>query len=376
MSARTHLSAYRAPWWLPGGHLQTLWRKLAPLTMMQRERSRVELTDGDFIDLDWLRAPALSCQFRQRPLVLLLHGLAGCSSSPYVLSMQNVLQHSGYDSVAMNLRGCSGEFNRLATAYHSGCSDDLEQVVRAILIQQGADTRLAVIGYSLGANVMVKWLSEFKLSGFKLSGFGSNQNRLNQNRLNQNGLSQTGSGETSSRQHVVAAVSVSNPFSLALCCDRMNSGVAFWYGRYFLNRLRTDLASKTLHLESNGRDDELARIRDLGSLDSLRTLWDFDEAVTAPLHGFAGAEDYYQRCSSRQFVSAVQAPMLIVHGHNDPIIPLNALPEAGELPASVLQEILPGGGHVGFAASGEPQWLEQRILQFVARQFAAGLRPS
>lgn len=371
MSARTDLPAYRAPWWLPGGHLQTLWRKLAPLTRMQRERSRVELTDGDFIDLDWLRAPALSGDIKQRPLVLLLHGLAGCSSSPYVLSMQSLLQQSGYDSVAMNLRGCSGEFNRLATAYHSGCSDDLEHVVRAILDQEGADTRLAVIGYSLGANVMVTWLSGFKLSGFKLSGSG-----LNHNGLNHNGLSLNGSGESSSHQHVVAAVSVSNPFSLALCCDRMNSGMAYWYGRYFLNRLRTDLASKTRHLESKGRDDELARIRELGSLDSLRTLWDFDEAVTAPLHGFAGAEDYYQRCSSRQFVRAVQAPMLIVHGHNDPIIPAEALPVARELPASVVQEILSGGGHVGFAASGHPQWLEQRILQFVARQFAAGPRPS
>jgi uncharacterized protein len=321
---------YRAPWWLPGGHLQTLWRKLGAAPVMQRERSRVELQDGDFIDLDWLPAEGASGGARQRPLIVLLHGLAGCSSSPYILSMQSLLQKYGYDTVAMNLRGCSGEFNRLARTYHSGCSDDLEQVVQAILRRDGAGRRLGLIGYSLGANVLVKWLSETGLS-----------------------------------PQVTAAVSVSNPFSLALCCDRMNHGVALWYGRYFVQRLRTDLMSKTRYLESLGRDDELGRIRALGPLDKLGTLWDFDEAVTAPLHGFAGAEDYYQRCSSRNFVGSVQVPALIIHGHNDPIIPTEALPEAGELPVSVHIEILPGGGHVGFPARGQPLWLERRVLCFL-----------
>lgn len=335
MSDGREFPDYQSPWWLPGGHLQTLWRKLGAISVLQRERSRVELSDGDFIDLDWSRASGLQDEIRQRPLVVLIHGLAGCSSSPYILSMQGLLQQSGYDSVAMNLRGCSGEFNRLATAYHSGCSADLDEVVQAILTREGADRRLAMIGYSLGANVLIKWLSE------------------------------AARGQTNSSPQVGAAVSVSNPFSLALCCGRMNQGVAFWYGRYFLQRLRSDLLSKTRHLESLGRDDELARIRELGSLDRLRTLWDFDEAVTAPLHGFAGAEDYYQRCSSRQFVTAVKVPTLIIHGHNDPIIPASALPQAGELPAFVHSEILPGGGHVGFAARGQPLWLERRVLGFL-----------
>ncbi|HDZ08044.1 YheT family hydrolase [Pseudohongiella sp.] len=317
-----------APWWLPGGHLQTIWRKLAAAPSLIRQRQRIELADGDFIDVDHLHAGGSDVAGADRPLVFLLHGLAGCSASPYILAMQHTLHGAGYDSVAMNLRGCSGDHNRLAIAYHSGCSGDVEEVMAALMARQ--QRPLVVIGYSLGANVLVKWLSETRF-----------------------------------KNQLCAAVSVSNPFSLDLCCAQMKTGMAYWYGRYFLRRLRTDLQCKRDAFVRQGRDDQVQAINRLGALDGLQTLWDFDDAVTAPLHGFAGAEDYYQRCSSRRFIADTPVPTLVVHSHNDPIIPLHALPTRDQTPAHVSWEILPSGGHVGFAMKGHNAWLEHRILRFI-----------
>ena len=323
--------SFQAPLWLPGGHLQTLWRRFASrLTAFERQRQRLELPDGDFIDLDWLHCNPATSSPETKPLIFLLHGLAGSSDSPYILSMQTLLQQNGYDSVAMNLRGCSGSYNRLAVAYHSGCSHDVETVLTQVLSTLEPGRKLVVIGYSLGANVLVKWLTE-----------------------------------TSHRQQVAGAVSVSNPFSLALCCERMNRGLAGVYGRYFLNSLRRDFYAKILYLQQAGADTEVATLKALGSLDGLKTLWDFDDAVTAPLHGFAGARDYYERCSSRQFLPAVAHPLLIVHALNDPIIPQQALPGLDELPDGAQHEYLPAGGHVGFVARSDALWLERRLLRFI-----------
>lgn len=320
---------YRPPWWLPGGHLQTVWRKLGKTSVPWRRRQRIELRDGDFIDID--HAPAWHLADPARPVVLLVHGLAGSSSSPYILAMQNLLQQHDYHSIAINLRGCSGEVNRLPIAYHSGCSPDIEQVITSLAETVLKDASLAAIGYSLGANVLLKWASE-----------------------------------TAFAQQLTALVSVSNPFSLDLCCEQMNRGVSFWYGRYFLQRLRGDLIAKRHFFLRQNHLHHVAQIDALGSLDKLRTLWEFDDAVTAPLHGFAGAEDYYQQCSSRQFISKVPASTLIVHGMNDPIIPLHALPARATLPAHVSCDLHPAGGHVGFAMSGHKDWLERRILDFIA----------
>jgi len=320
-------ATFKAPLWLPGGHLQTLWRRFAgKLPVLQRQRQRVDMPDGDFIDLDWVYAAEAS----DLPLVLLVHGLAGSSQSPYILAMQSLLQQQGYDSVAMNLRGCSGSFNSLAVAYHSGCSHDVEAVADHLDSLMAPERKLVVNGYSLGANVLVKWLSE-----------------------------------TRHANRVAGGISVSNPFSLALCCERMNYGLAGVYGRYFLHNLRRDLNAKARYFEERGAERELQAIRALGSLDGLKTLWDFDDAVTAPLHGFKGALDYYERCSSRQFLPAIRHPLLILHALNDPIIPPVALPEPGELPDCVQYEYLPAGGHVGFVERSDPLWLERRLLRFI-----------
>ncbi|WP_237132668.1 YheT family hydrolase [Pseudohongiella sp. O18] len=323
---------YQSPWWLPGGHLQTVWRKFGAQPPLSRRRQRIELNDGDFIDVD-IAEPQPGTVGRYAgdlPLVLLLHGLAGCSGSPYILAMQALLQQQGIRSVAMNLRGCSGEFNRLPQAYHSGCSDDVEQVVTTLLDHENNDCRICVIGYSLGANVLIKWASETPLAS-RLQGM----------------------------------VSVSNPFSLDTCCRRMDSGLASLYGRYFLRRLRRDLIAKYEHFKAQGYHEHTAQIDALGDLSQLTTLREFDDAVTAPLHGFDGAEDYYARCSSRQFLTRIKAPVLLVHGLNDPIIPPQALPDPHELPVGAMWDLHPAGGHVGFAVNRQKDWLERRVLRFI-----------
>ncbi len=316
---------YRSPWWLPGGHVQTLWRKLGPAPKLPRQRQRLELEDGDFIDLDWHRSARPDAE--NHPITILIHGLAGCSSSPYILALQSLLGRLGQDSVAMNLRGCGGEPNRLARSYHSGCSDDLEAVVRSL----PAGRPVAVVGYSLGANVLVKWL-----------------------------------GETTLQDRVVAGVSVSNPFSLAHCCDVMVSDpVARFYGRYFLRRLISDVEDKKRWFRRIGADPERERLESLGDLRRLRHIRDFDDRVTAPLNGFEDAADYYARCSSDRYLARVRVPLLVVHGHNDPIIPTASLPDCNTAPPGVVWDTHADGGHVGFAVAGQRYWLEQRIGDFL-----------
>lgn len=306
--------------------MQTLWRKLAPAPQFPRTRHRLELEDGDFIDLDWyhsVRPDAI-----ERPLVVLLHGLCGCSSSPYIMALQHHLGSRGHDSVAMNLRGCSGEPNRLAHSYHSGCSDDLEAVVRSLPV----DRPLALVGYSLGANVMVKWLAE-----------------------------------TALQDRVCAAVSVSNPFSLAHCCEVMISGpVSRLYGRYFLRNLQRDVERKKGWFRRTGEQRELERLEALGDLGTLRHIRDFDDRVTAPLSGFADAEDYYGKCSSERFIGRVRVPLLVVHSDNDPIIPPASIAALSGTPDNVVWDLHADGGHVGFAVAGHRCWLEQRIGDFLA----------
>jgi uncharacterized protein len=323
-----HLLPLQSPTWLPGGHLQTVWRKLSATQSPVRERQRILLRDGDFIDVDHARV--VPQQGRNRPWVLLVHGLGGSSSSPYILTMQSALQQQGYASVAMNLRGCSGAPNWLPVSYHSGCSDDVEQVLTHLSGGDFKDMPLIVIGYSLGANVLVKWATE---TGFS--------------------------------DCLRALVSVSNPFSLDICCARLNQGLSYWYGRHFLRQLCGNVELKKQQFRATGQAAYLERLEALGPLQQLRTLWEFDEAVTAPLHGFANARHYYESCSSRRFIGLLRVPALLVHGLNDPIIPPQALPRADEIADTVILDVQASGGHVGFPSRHQKDWLEQRILRFI-----------
>lgn len=322
---------FKPAWWLPGGHLQTLWRKFTSVQPVAHARERVELADGDFIDLDWASA---SREFLagNPPAVLVLHGLCGSSRSSYVCSLQARLTVHGYPNVALNFRGCSGELNRKARAYHSGVTEDLHAVLeylRAAYPRQ----QWILVGYSLGANVTLKWL-----------------------------------GEQGSPRSIVAAAAVSTPFSLAYCSHAMKSGLGQYYGRYFLNKLVADTERKKANFRQLDFRSEFDMLEACGDLQSLESLWDFDDKVTAPLHGFADADDYYARCSSLQFLSAIRTPTLLVQSLDDPIIPPGALPRTDQLNNSIHVDLSPRGGHVGFVSTAEPFWLENRVIRFIREQ--------
>lgn len=309
---RTKPSAYAPVWWLPDGHTQTLWGALCrrvPAVLARRER--IELPDGDFVDLAHVGADAA-------PAVLVLHGLEGDLQSPYARALLHAIAARGWHGVLLHFRGCSGEPNRLPRHYHSGDTGDLAHILA--LLRRRAPA-LAAVGYSLGGNVLLKYL-----------------------------------GERGAGAGLAAACAVSVPFDLALAVDTLNRGFARVYQRRLVASLQAKARRKFARLAAPIDLAELARWRDFRS---------FDERVTAPLHGFASAADYYARSSSRPFLREIAVPTLIVHAEDDPFLDPRGIPTAPELGAPVTLELADRGGHVGFVAT-EDGWLERRIADFVA----------
>lgn len=329
------MTPFRPARWLPGAHLQTLFSPLLRKPpALQRQRQRVSLKDGDFLDLDWYGPDQ-----PQSPCVLLLHGLTGSSDSLYILGQQRALAARGWRSVAVNWRGCSGEPNQLARGYHSGASEDLAEVVEQL---RAADPSrpLAAIGYSLGGNILLKYL-----------------------------------GETGDDCPLVAAAAVSVPFRLDQCADRIKVGFSRVYQARFMRDLLAYVVNKKRLFTHQGLSGEQARLDALGSLEGMDSFWDFDERVTAPLHGFASAQDYYRRCSSRFFVGAIRVPTLIIQALDDPFVYPHSVPELQELSATTRMELHPRGGHVGFV-EGSPwrpkYYLERRLPEWLADQGLSG----
>ncbi|AQZ94266.1 hydrolase [Halopseudomonas phragmitis] len=325
------MNGFRPARWLPGGHLQTLFSPLLRRRpQLPRQRQRLALSDGDFLDLDWYGPESTT-----GPCIILLHGLTGSAESPYILGQQQALAARGWRSVAVNWRGCSGEPNQRARSYHSGASDDLAEVV-GHLRQQLPQHDLAAVGYSLGGNVLLKYL-----------------------------------GECGADCPLQAAAAVSVPFRLDQCADRIGEGFSRVYQARFLRDLLAYVANKRRLFAHHSLSAEQARLDALGTLEGMDSLWDFDDRVTAPLHGFASAADYYQRCSSRFFLAGIQVPTLIVQALNDPFVYPHSVPELAELSASTRMELHPRGGHVGFIEG--PPWrpgyyLERRLPEWLAQQ--------
>lgn len=282
---------------------------------MEFRRERIELPDGDFVDADWTTRES-------GPIVILLHGLEGSRNSRYAAWMLKHLHDAGYRAVLLHFRSCSGEVNRKASAYHSGHTDDFDFFLRQLRAKEPA-TRLAAIGYSLGGNALLKWL-----------------------------------GEHPAEKLLETAVAISVPFRLDLCSGAINRGFARIYQAHLLRRmLRT--AKKKLHLINDaGHQPDLAAIR---------TFRNFDDALTAPLHGFSSAVDYYERCSSAQFLRNITTPTLVLHAQDDPFMTPAAVPTAEELSPQVSLELSTHGGHVGFVSGRWPWkpefWLERRVLE-------------
>jgi predicted alpha/beta-fold hydrolase len=304
---------YRAPWWLPGGHLQTIAAALAPAPRIPWRRERWDTPDGDFIDLDWA-VPGERAG--DAPLLALFHGLEGSSASPYARTIAAQALAAGWRCVVPHFRGCSGELNRLPRAYHSGDSAEIDWILRRL------EARHAV-GISLGGNALLKLL-----------------------------------GEQGAAIGLHKAVAISAPLDLAAAGRALDRGLSReLYTRIFLRTLKKKALEKV-------RRQKISI--DAMRLKNARTFWEFDDTVTAPLHGFLGADDYWARSSSGPWLANIRVPTLVINARNDPFMPSQALDAVcgRKIPSNVTLEFPHTGGHAGFPGRG--QWLARRTLAFLA----------
>jgi predicted alpha/beta-fold hydrolase len=312
-------SPYRAPAWLPGGHLQTIYPYLfRRLPVPRLERTRWETPDGDFVDVDWLSGAP------QAPLVVLFHGLEGCSHSHYARALLSAFHRRGWRAAVPHFRGCSGVPNRLPRAYHSGDHDEIDWMLRSIARHAPAAARFA-LGVSLGGNALLKWLAR--------------------------------EGDQAAAV-IRRAAAVSAPVDLRAAGHLLGQGFNRVYTWNFLRSLkRKSLAKLAAH---PGIYDQRAVAR-------ARNLYEFDNLVTAPLHGFRDTDDYWTRASSKADLLRIAVPTLIVHARNDPFLPGAHLPGPHEVSAAVALEYPDEGGHAGFVTGAFPgrlDWLPQRVIRY------------
>jgi len=308
---------FKPPWWLRSPHLQTLW----PVFFKKRHKldlkdEQVELDDGDFLDLCWSKS--LSSK-----TVLVLHGLEGDVNSHYINGIIYRLEQSGCRPVLMHFRGCSGRINRLARAYHSGETGDLAFIVEHIKKVTG-DYPYAAVGFSLGGNVLLKWL-----------------------------------GETGENNPLKKAAAVSVPFRLQDAAKRLEKGISKIYREHLLVSLRKTYIEKFKIIKSPLNVD----------VAQLKSFWDYDDKVTAPLHGFSGAQEYYDKCSSRQFLKNIRVATRIIHSADDPFMFASTVPDKEELSSSIDLLLTNHGGHVGFVSAttffSPVYWCEDKITEFI-----------
>lgn len=313
---------YRAPRWLPGGHLQTLYASLAaPRPRVAFRRERWETPDGDFIDLDFVKS-RIEESSSDKPLVVLFHGLEGNSQSQYARALMAAVREAGWQGVVVHFRGCGGELNRNPRAYHSGDSPEIDWILRRMRSAHGS-APLYACGVSLGGNALLKWLGEQNVAAAGV---------------------------------VNAAAAVSAPLDLMAAGNALDAGFNLVYTRNFL---RTMKQKALLKLAQHPGLYDRQRL-----LDS-NTLRAFDNLITAPLHGYRDTDDYWTRASSKPWLARIALPTLVLNARNDPFLPAAALPRQQDVSPFVRLEQLEGGGHVGFVGGtfpGNLEWLPRRLL--------------
>ncbi|MBC8210879.1 MAG: hydrolase [Gammaproteobacteria bacterium] len=312
-------SKFKPLWYLKNPHLQTLLANLIHPAFPHIRYETVDLPDGDNLQL--ARGTASG-----KNTVLILHGLEGSLKSSYAQRLINSCNEQGIPVVFMFFRGCNGTPNKQIRSYHSGETGDLRAVID-YLKQQGIE-RIALVGYSLGGNVVLKYMGERKTDA-----------------------------------SVVCASAVSVPLLLDICASRMNRGFSRIYQYALLQRLIRKVQQKKSLLLADGYTTPA---------ETLKTFVEFDNAFTAPTHGFKDAQQYYQRCSSRQFLAGINKPTLLIHSLDDPFMTTAVIPAEHELAPQVTLELSLQGGHVGFIGGRilKPVfWLEPRIIEFLQREF-------
>ena len=322
-------SLFQPCWWGKNPHVQTLVPTLVrSLQAISYIKERLLTWDGDFLDLAWTAQPTRSAPV---PIVIFFHGLEGSIQSPYVKGIFSEIRRQGWIGVMMHFRGCSGEPNRLQRGYHSGETSDAAYLIEQIHGRYPSAPLFAV-GYSLGGNMLLKYL-----------------------------------GEQKTITPIKAAVAVSVPFKLESCAAKLEKGFSQLYQRHLLDQLIANTKRKMSKVDYS---DILTL--PTAEIDHLKTFREFDEHFTAPIHGFRGADDYYERCSSRQYLGRIARPTLILQARDDPFMSEDALPVAAEMSEQITFELSNRGGHVGFISGGypwDPQfWLEKRIPRFIQGQ--------
>lgn len=326
---RVAVSEFRPHPLLRNAHLQTLCAALLrPRPALSMRRERVELPDGDFVDLGWSGGD-------RGPVAVLVHGLTGSLESKYLLGLALRLNALGWRTAGLEQRGAGSEPNRRLRYYNHGLTADLRHVL-GLLRQREPATPLLVVGWSLGGNVLLKLL-----------------------------------GEDESAAALDAAVAVCAPFDLRVCAERLRHGFSRVYQRHLLSGLR-ELVRR--------RHGPLALPPDIDPQKALaaRDFFEFDTGYTAPLNGYRDAADYYARASSGPFLRTIGKPTLVIQALDDPFMS-PAVPAAEELAPEVTLELSAAGGHVGFVAAsangGVDYWLESRITAFLQERLAANPKP-
>ena len=316
-------SPFRPPWWLRNRQAQTFlpsmpwsWRKRLKL-----RRETLELPDGDATVVDWpIRADDLS---KSSPLIVVLHGLEGSAESSYARMIMHAASKNGWRSCVLHSRDCGDYRNRLPRRYHAGETNDFRYFL-SVLQNSGFDGPIMAVGYSLGGNILLKYLGE--------------------------------SGDDTPLQ---AAVAVCAPLDLHECAIALNQGFSKFYQHYLIKQMKESVRRKF--------DRHTAAFNWQRAMKA-KTFAEFDDAVTAPLHGFDNMQDYYDRCSSGRFLHAIRRPTLVIHALDDPFMTPAVIPPADQLSEQVTIELAESGGHVGFVEGGTPWrprfYLPPRIIRF------------
>jgi predicted alpha/beta-fold hydrolase len=311
---------------MAGVHFQIVGaRMLRPRTGVTLKRHRIETPDGDFLDLDFARVGSVNVESTSR-LVLVLHGLEGSAESKYALETYRQLAGLNVAAVGLNFRSCGGEMNRNPRLYHSGETED-PRFALLELAKRYPHHRLGAIGFSLGGNVLLKYLGENQYIPSNLS----------------------------------CAAAVSVPFDLSAGADYLEQGLGRFYRRRLVRSLRAKILAKA---------DLVGGMVDLEKVERAVTFREFDDVATAPLHGFSGVDDYYAQSNCRQFLTRISTPTLLIHADDDPFLPPWSVPrqEVGE--NDFLHSIFTDrGGHVGFLQgriSSPEFWAEKMVSAFVA----------
>lgn len=292
-----------------------MFRRVSPVA---QTRERLELEDGDFLDLDW----SDSFFGTSKKVLVILHGLEGNAQRPYILGLARYFNQNGWDVAALNFRGCSGEINRLYKSYNAGASADL-QLVLSHIISKNRYNNLALTGFSLGGNLMLKYLGEGNLLPTQLK----------------------------------AAVAISAPCDLHGSLKKLEEPKNRIYSGRFVKKLKQQLYLREKHFPENLQKQQISACKNLFSIDDL---------YTSRAHGFENALDYYQKSSALSFIPNITTPTLLINAKNDNFLSASSSPtDSAEKNPNFYLEISDHGGHVGFLQNKKQTYTEERALEFI-----------